>query len=279
MYDSAIHKLVHRDFDFSTTKDQLMETNQLTSFAEEHATSVPPATGSSQINVGTGERIASVVGGTALGIYAAKNFNTVGGKIAGIVGILLLKRGTTGYCEVNNAIGRNTAHKKARAMEVRATHTINKSREEVFAFWRNFQNLPTFMKHLQKVEVLDDVRSKWTAKLPGGVGSITWEAVIDDEVQNSYISWSSLPGSTIDNAGEVRFSDAPDGATIMHASISYRLPVGDAGGIAGKLFNPIVERMIKHDIKRFKSLLETGEIFTNKSGSARSLQALDTFVE
>ncbi len=256
-----------------------METNLLTSFAEGHASSVPPATGSSRINVGTGERIASVVGGTALGVYAATNFNTVGGKIAGIASILLLKRGTTGYCEVNNAVGRNTAHRKAQAMEVRATHTINKSRDEVFAFWRNFQNLPTFMKHIEKVEVLDDVRSKWTATLPGGLGSITWEAVIDDEEQNTYISWSSLPGSAIDNAGEVRFSDASDGATIMHAEISYRLPAGDAGSVAGKLFNPIVEKMIKQDIKRFKSLLETGEIFTNKSGSKKSLQALDTFVE
>lgn len=256
-----------------------METNLITSFAENNASSVPPATGSSRINVGTGERIASVVGGTALGIYAAKNFNTVGGKIAGIASILLLKRGTTGYCEVNNAVGRNTAHKKARAMEVRATHTINKSRDEVYAFWRNFQNLPTFMKHIDKVEVLDDLRSKWTATLPGGVGSISWDAVIDDEELNSFISWSSLPGSTIDNAGEVRFSDAADGATIIHAKISYRLPAGDAGSVAGKLFNPIVERMIRHDIRRFKSLLETGEIFTNKSGSAKSLQALDTFVE
>lgn len=256
-----------------------METNLLSSFAEGHASSVPPATGSSRINVGTGERIASVVGGTALGVYAAKNFNTVGGKIAGILGVLLLKRGATGYCEVNNAVGRNTAHKKAKAMEVRATHTINKPREEVYAFWRNFQNLPTFMKHLAHVEVLDDVRSKWTATLPGRVGSITWEAVIDDEQSNDHISWSSLPGSTIDNAGEVRFSDAPDGATIMHAKISYRLPAGDAGSIAGKLFNPVVERMIKHDIKRFKSLMETGEIFTNKSGSPNAVQALDSFVE
>lgn len=256
-----------------------METNQLTSFAEEHSSSVPPATGSSRINVGTGERIASVVGGTALGIYAARNFNSTTGKIAGVVSVLLLKRGATGYCEVNNAVGRNTAHKKAQAMEVRATHTINKSREEVYAFWRNLQNLPVFMKHLEKVEVLDDARSKWTAKLPGGVGSLTWEAVIEEEQPNSLISWSSLPGSTIDNAGEVRFSDAADGATIMHAKISYRLPVGDAGSVAGKLFNPIVERMIKYDLKRFKSLLETGEIFTNKSHSTKKLQALDSFVE
>lgn len=263
----------------SQMKDQLMETNLLTSYAEGNASAIPPATGSSRINVGTAERIASVVGGTALGVYAAKNFNSVSGKLAGVIGLLLLKRGATGYCEINNAVGRNTAHKKADAIEVRATHTINKSREEVYAFWRNFQNLPTFMKHLEKVEVLDEDRSRWTAKLPGGVGSISWEAVIDDEQPNSYISWSSLPGSAVDNAGEVRFSDAADGATVMHAKISYRLPAGDAGSLAAKLFNPLVERMIRQDIKKFKALLETGEIFTNKSLSPKTLQALDSFVE
>jgi len=117
------------------------------------------------------------------------------------------------------------------------------------------------MKHLEDVEVLDERRSSWTARIPGGLGKISWEAVIQEEVPNSVISWSSLPGSTIDNAGEVRFVDSPSAeGTVVHACISYRLPAGDIGGLAGKLINPVVEGMIRQDLRRFKSLLETGEI-------------------
>lgn len=176
-----------------------------------------------------------------------------------------MKRGVTGYCEVNHLLKRNTAHKKAAAMEVKATFTINKPREEVFSFWRNFENLPNFMKHLHSVEVLDEKRSSWSARLPGGVGVISWEAVIDDEAENSLISWTSLPGSKIDNAGVIRFSDAPrNEGTEIHAHISYRLPAGDLGSVAGKLFNPLVESMIREDLRRFKSLLETGEIANSR---------------
>jgi uncharacterized membrane protein len=99
---------------------------------------------------------------------------------------------------------------------------------------------------------------------PGGVGQVSWEAVIEQEEDNEFISWSSLPGSTVDNAGEISFTDSPyPGQTEVRAKISYRLPAGDVGGVAGKLFNPVVEKMIKDDLRRFKSLIETGEIQTN----------------
>jgi uncharacterized membrane protein len=257
-----------------------METNSLSSFAEGQASALPPATGSSQLNVGTGERIASVIGGTALAVYAIRNFGKPSGKILGLAGLILLKRGVTGYCEVNNALGRNTAHKKASAIEVKATYTINKPREEVYAYWRNFENLPAFMKHLENVVVKDEKTSTWTAKVPGGVGTVTWDAVIQEEEMNRLICWTSLPGSTIDNAGEIRFVDAPgNNGTEIHAEISYRLPAGDAGSVAGKLINPFVERMVKEDLRRFKSLMETGEIPTPKSSSGKITKALDSLVE
>ncbi len=239
-----------------------METNNLSPVIEGYASSLPPSTGSTRINVGQAERIASVISGTTLTVLAIRNWNTLYGKALGVAGILLLKRGATGYCEVNQMLNRNTTHaKSAGAMEVKTTFTINKPREEVFRYWRNFENLPNFMRHLHEVEVLDEKRSSWTAKLPGGVGKVSWEAVIDNEVENSLISWTSLPGSKIDNAGEMRFVDAPrNEGTEVHARISYRLPAGDVGSAAGKLFNPLVEKMIREDLRRFKSILETGEI-------------------
>jgi uncharacterized membrane protein len=238
-----------------------METNFSTSSVVGQASSIPPATGSSKLNVGQAERIASVIGGTTLAVMAIKNWRSFSGQAMGVLGAILLKRGVTGYCEVNHLLKRNTAIKKAAAMEVKATFTINKPREEVYAYWRNFENLPSFMKHLEDVEVVDENRSSWTAKLPGGIGKVSWEAVIEEEELNSLISWTSLPGSTIDNAGEIRFSDAPrNEGTEVRARISYRLPAGDVGSLAGKLFNPVVEKMIREDLRRFKSLLETGEI-------------------
>lgn len=252
-----------------------METNVLSASAQGQSSAIPPATGSSRLNVGQGERIASVIGGTALAVFAIQKWNTAYGKSLALVSAMLLKRGATGYCELNHALKRNTASRKASAMEVKSTFTINKPREEVYAFWRNLENLPSFMKHLQEVEVLDEKRSSWTARLPGGVGKVSWEAVIQDEESNRLISWSSLPGSVVDNAGEVRFEDAPrNEGTEVHARISYRLPAGDVGSVAGKLFNPIVEGMIREDLRRFKGLLETGEI-----SSARDVATEPGFIE
>jgi uncharacterized membrane protein len=248
-----------------------METNLLSSSEAGQATQLPPATGSSKINVGTVERIASVFTGTALAVYAVRNWSSISGKLSGIISLILLKRGSTGYCEINNAIGRNSAMKKANAMEAVATFTVNKSKEDVFAFWRNLSNLPAFMQHLDKVEIQDQQRSRWTAKLPGGIATISWDAIIQEEEPNHVIAWSSLPGSTIDNAGEVRFTDAPANAgTVVEARISYRLPAGDLGSVAGKLFNPLVEKMIKQDLRRLKSFLETGEATGLTSARAAS---------
>jgi uncharacterized membrane protein len=225
------------------------------------SSSIPPATGSSRINVGQKERIASVVAGTALSVLGIRKWNTVYGKALTTAGALLLKRGVTGYCEVNNLLKRNTANKKASALEVKSVFTVLKPVSEVYEYWRNLENLPSFMQHLQSVEVLDERRSSWSARIPGGLGEISWEAVIQDEEPNRLLSWSSLPGSTIDNAGHITFVEGEDNqSTVVTARISYRLPAGDVGGLAGKLINPIVERMIRADLRRFKSLLETGEI-------------------
>lgn len=242
-----------------------METNILSTSVEGQSSSIPPATGSSKLNVGQTERIISVIGGTTLSVLAIRKWDTFYGKAFGVLGAILLKRGVTGYCEVNKLLHRNTANKKAPAMEVKATFTINKSREEVYSYWRNLENLPNFMKHLHEVEELDEKRSSWSARLPGGIGKISWEAVINEEVENSLIAWSSLPGSSIDNAGDIRFTDAPrNEGTEVRACISYRLPAGDVGSLAGKLFNPVVEGMIREDLRRFKSLLETGEISSSR---------------
>jgi uncharacterized membrane protein len=241
------------------------------------SSSIPPATGSSRINVGQKERIASVIGGTALSVIGIRKWNTVYGKALAAAGALMLKRGVTGYCEVNSLLKRNTANKKAPAIEVKAVFTVLKPVSEVYDFWRNLENLPQFMQHLENVEVLDERRSSWAARIPGGLGKISWEAVIQEEETNRFLSWSSLPGSTIDNAGHITFDETSAGeGTIVRARISYRLPGGEVGGLAGKLFNPLVESMIKADLRRFKSLLETGEISSIRELSSQKTRSLAT---
>jgi uncharacterized membrane protein len=237
-----------------------MESNVLSSYAEAQASALPPATGSSKLNVGKTERILSVVAGTVLATLAIRSLQRTSGKTMGGISLFLLKRGVTGYCEVNTLLKRNTVEKKASAIEANVTFTINKPREEVYAFWRNFENLPRFMHHLKDVEVLDEKTSSWTAKLAGGLGTVSWQAVLEEEAVNSFLSWSSLSGSSIDNAGEVRFIDARGNeGTEVQAKISYRLPAGDLGTLAGKMVNPVVENMIREDLRRLKNLLEKGE--------------------
>jgi uncharacterized membrane protein len=240
-----------------------MEKDTIGAHHANKVSALPPATGSSKINVGPTERIFSVLGGVALAVLGFKKLEKASGKAMAVTGSFLVKRGVTGYCEVNTLVDRDTAHRNTKAMEVRGVYTINKPKKEVYDFWRNLENLPRFMQHLEDVTIIDERRSSWKARIPGGVGTVSWEAILEEEGNNNFLAWSSLPGSTIDNAGEVRFKDAPGNrGTEVEAIISYRLPVGDVGSIAAKLFNPLVEKMVKEDLRRFKSLIETGEIPT-----------------
>jgi uncharacterized membrane protein len=237
---------------------------------DSRAIHIPPATGSSIINIGTGERIASVLGGLALASLGVRNMKKGKGIALLFGGGYLLTRGLVGYCAVNHALHRNTVSKNASAIQVSRAFTINKPRAEVYAYWRKLENLPRFMKHLSEVKETDATHSHWTAVIPRGLGTVSWEAEIVEDRADEYIFWQSLPGSTIDNAGEVTFKDAPgQRGTEVHAIISYRLPAGDVGALAAKLINPVVELLIQEDLRRFKNILETGEIPTAEGPSGR----------
>jgi uncharacterized membrane protein len=230
-------------------------TNNLNSEAEVSA--IPPATGTSNINVGNEERIISALGGAALTVMALRDLKSPTGISMLVTGGFLLARGLSGYCVVNNAMGRNTARRQGSPVEVKTVVSINKPVSEVYSFWRKLENLPRFMKHLEKVDEIDQTRSKWTAKGPAGVGSVSWEAEIMEDHQNAFISWRSLPGSTVDNAGQVRFIETPRG-TDVKVQMTYRLPGGDVGGAAARLFSPMAEKMMKDDIRDFGNVMENG---------------------
>lgn len=233
--------------------------SQQSSITNEAATLLPPATGSSQLNLTNAERTVSTIGGVALTLIGLNKLNTLSGVGLLLGGGFLLSRGLSGYCALTNYLKDDVRTTHASAMEVDKKFTIESPRSTVYAFWRKLENLPQFMRHLQSVTEVDDKRSTWTATLPGHVGKVSWEAEILEDISGERISWNSLPGSTVDNAGEVTFRDAQDGiATELHVRMSYRLPGGDIGGLAAKLFSPAVEKMMQDDIESFKRLMETG---------------------
>lgn len=219
---------------------------------------IPPAFGTSTINVGDTERIVSTIGGAALAVMALRDLKKPSGISMLITGGLLLARGLSGYCPVNHAVGRNTARKANSAVEVKTAVSVNKPRHEVYSFWRKLENLPRFMKHLETVEEIDNTRSRWTAKGPAGIGSVSWEAEILEDSMDEFISWRSVAGSTVDNAGQVRFVETPSGTDIK-VQMTYRLPAGDVGGAAAKLFSPMAEKMMRDDIRDLKRVLEEGQ--------------------
>ncbi|HTF20808.1 MAG TPA: YgaP-like transmembrane domain [Chryseolinea sp.] len=235
-----------------------MRAEETSSKASSEVSLLPPASGSSVVNVGTTERILSVAGGALLATYGLRNMKKFSSLPMLLAGSFLMMRGATGYCPVNSVMRRNTAGRGATAVEASASYLISKPRQEVYAYWRKLEHLPLFMKHLASIRQIDETHSLWKAALPGNVGSISWTAEIVDDQPGEYIAWSSIPGSTIDNAGYVHFIDAPHNATELKATISYRLPGGDLGSLAAQLFNPYLQDVIVDDLKRFKYNIEGG---------------------
>jgi uncharacterized membrane protein len=138
--------------------------------------------------------------------------------------------------------------------------TVNRPADEVYAFWRDFENLPRFMEHLESVQVTDEKRSHWRAKAPAGM-TVAWDAEIIDDTPGERISWRSLEGSTVPNAGSVRFKPATGGrGTVITVEIEYQPPGGAIGATIAKLFGEEPEQQVSDDLRRFKQVIETGEI-------------------
>jgi uncharacterized membrane protein len=147
-------------------------------------------------------------------------------------------------------------------IQVERSLTINRSPDECYRFWRDFENFPRFMQHLESVVALSDTRSHWIATGPAGT-RVEWDAEIVADEPGRLLAWSSSEGADIDHAGIVRFEEAPGGrGTIVHVEMRYSPPGGTAGALIAKLFGEEPEQQIADDLRHFKQLLETGEIPT-----------------
>ena len=230
----------------------------------------------SDVNVGRVERWLTVAAGGALAAYGLKRRDAQGG-LAAVAGAALLYRGGTGHCNVYQALGINRAGNGhaaiadagsdtraqlggRRGIHVEESVTINKPVADVFRFWRNLENLPQFMDHLESVSMRDEGISHWVAKGPAGT-KVEWDARIINELENKVIGWQSLEGSTISTAGSVNFEETPRG-TSVRVHFQYNPPGGKAGAAIARLFGEEPNQTVREDLRRLKQILETGEVPT-----------------
>jgi uncharacterized membrane protein len=142
--------------------------------------------------------------------------------------------------------------------------TIRRQPDELFQFWRKFENLPLFMKHLVSVEQTSDQESHWVAKAPAG-RTVAWDAIIINEHPGNLIAWRTREGAEIAHAGSVRFeASAIPEHTDVTVQIEYDAPGGKFGKLLARLFGEEPGQQVAEDLGRFKALMETGEIPTTE---------------
>ena len=223
------------------------------------------------VNVGDAERWASAIAGGAIAFAGLKS-RSVLGLVGAALGGALLYRGLAGNCPAYSALGFDTADHDAAAPEdyfsrgihVEESMTINRTPWDLYLFWRNFDNLPRFMQHVKSVKVTDEKKSHWVVDGPAGK-DVEWDAEVINDEPNTLVAWRSLAGATVDNAGSVRFVPGPQGrGTEVRVVIDYIPPAGRVGNWVAKLFGKNPASEIREDLRRFKRLMETGEVPTTE---------------
>jgi uncharacterized membrane protein len=163
-------------------------------------------------------------------------------------------------CAQQLAAGDGGAKPERGAIPVNKSIVVNATPEEVYSFWRDFENLPRFMRHLESVNVTGEGRSHWVAKAPAGM-TVEWDAEMTEDRPNQLIAWRSLEGADVQNSGSVRFEQAAGGrGTVVKVEIDYSPPGGAAGALVAKLFGGDPDAQMQTDLRRFKQVLEVGEV-------------------
>lgn len=235
---------------------------------------------SDQSNVGELERWVSVLGGAALALYGVERRGASGALLA-VAGAELVRRGVSGRCMLYDALGvstvgdtrmgalphedgptsRGAVLEARKAIKFEHVVTVNCSAAECYALWRDPENLPRFMSHVQAVERLSETSAKWTLRLPAA-GSVTMTAQIINDIPNQLIGWKSTEDSTIATAGSVHFREAPGGRGTEVRLVAEAEPPGGGSmprGLA-RLLGKAPDAMLREDLQRFKQVAEAGEV-------------------
>jgi uncharacterized membrane protein len=146
--------------------------------------------------------------------------------------------------------------------------TIDRPRDRLYAFWRDFSNLPGLMPDIRSIRVLDATHSHWVVAAPAGK-TVEWDSEITADEPGKLIAWRSLEGASVRNSGQIEFRDSPDRrGTVVTVTIAYDPPAGTVGKLVAKLFQKEPKVQARQDLRRFKQLMETGEISTAAPGPA-----------
>jgi len=201
------------------------------------------------------ERWAAALGGTVLAAYALqrRSWRSLGVALAGAP---LVYRGATGRWPAERAL----AETAARPATIEASVTVERTPEELYAFWRKLPNLPRFMHHLESVDEEVDGTSRWVGRSPLGF-PVEWRAEIVEDRAGQLLSWRSLPGSQVATAGSVLFTAATGGrGTAVRVTLHLSAPGAGLGRAVSRALSPLTEHQVREDLRRFKQLMEAGEI-------------------
>jgi uncharacterized membrane protein len=158
-------------------------------------------------------------------------------------------------------------------MRLHTAITVNRPRQEVYEYWHDFENLPRFMAHLESVETIGGGYSHWRVKGPAN-RTIAWDAEIVEDRPGELIAWRSTESAAVRNRGSVAFRDAPGGrGTEVRVEVEYDPPGGKVGLAFAKLLGEHPEQQVRDDLRRFKQVVETGEVVRSE-GSPEGIRAL-----
>jgi uncharacterized membrane protein len=217
-------------------------------------------------NLTTAERLLAFSGGTLLAAWGLRRRDPAGLAIA-LLGGALAVRGAQGRSELYGRLGvRRFAGAegagnviRGRGIRVERSVVVLRPIDVVYRWWRSFENLPRFMRHLEEVRPLGDGTYRWVAR--GPLGRVAWNAEIVEEQVPWLLSWRSMPGSQVDNAGSVRFSPAASGrGTEVRVVLAYQPPAGVLGAAVARLLGREPGQQVEGDLQRFKHLMEDLEL-------------------
>ena len=234
---------------------------------------------SERANITDRERVGSATVGAALITYGLKRRDWMG-ALSALTGAALLYRGATGYCQISDSVGRNTRADQAaadqdtkaalagpRGVNVCEAVTIQRSADELYREWRNFEALPRKMQHLESVREMSDGTSHWAARGPAGK-VFEWDAEILQDIPGKLVSWRSLPGADVISAGSVNFDEAPGRGTRVTVRLQYDPPGGRIGAYVAWLMRQEPSQQIREDLREWKRRIETGEVPTTEGQSS-----------
>ena len=212
------------------------------------------------VNVGERERMVSAIAGGALAFYGLRR-GSLGGLVVAGLGAALGYRALTGHCALYEQLGIDTGSARRNVgnlgVKIDREITVNASPERLYGVWRNFENLPRILSHVERVEVLSPTRSRWTLAAPVG---ISWEAELINDKLNQLIAWRTVGNQWVEHAGSVSFEPIDGGSTRMDVSLQYDPPGGRIGHAVASLFAEDAGTKVEQDLANFKRAVEEGRL-------------------